>query len=454
MTKKDELLYPVTKKTFHKYAKTIFDPMRRGESVTTVWVPMAGRRMWNKFLIENIGLFKKELPEYEKYLLVYIEPLDLTEESLSGYLRLMGKSFIDVAKKNAGLKQRVDLDSNYKIFDDDNASYSKLLDVLKTMLGEVVEAGFGITFFLGEFDELDFVNKVFFNNLKSLWSRLYPSLHYVFLLRERVTREENISRWGELNEAVMQNVIYVPLRSRSDFDYLVDYFSNQLNLDLSDSEKSILWRLCGGHPYLIKVALRVMSRSRKRVEANELESLLLGYYELKSVSRGILRVRSESEIAVLRKIINGDEVGGNESEIVDFFLMLGLIKGEKGRYKVFCRLFEDAVSNEGGKVRTYKSDDKYLELDQESGAIMLNGKTVEELFTRQEYALLSMFLSEKGKLCSRDDVGDALWGKESYEKYSDWAIDQVISKLRKKLRGEKIKDKLVTVRGKGYKLIV
>ena len=104
MSAQDKYLYPVTPETLHKYAEDIFAPVRRGECVTTVWVPMAGRRMWNKFINENIYLFEKELPHYDKYLLVYIEPLDLTEESLAGYIRLMAKSFIEVATNNENVK--------------------------------------------------------------------------------------------------------------------------------------------------------------------------------------------------------------------------------------------------------------------------------------------------------------------------------------------------------------
>ena len=53
-----------------------------------------------------------------------------------------------------------------------------------------------------------------------------------------------------------------------------------------------------------------------------------------------------------------------------------------------------------------------------------------------------------------DEIGEALWGKDSYDKYSDWAIDQLISKLRKKLETLGFKNVLKTVRGKGYKLVL
>jgi DNA-binding response OmpR family regulator len=93
-----------------------------------------------------------------------------------------------------------------------------------------------------------------------------------------------------------------------------------------------------------------------------------------------------------------------------------------------------------------------LTIEEETGTILLNRKPIEEYFTRQEYTVLSLMIRKGGRLCSRDDIGEALWGEDSYEKYSNWAIDQLISKLRKKIKKLGIKNGLKTIRGRGYKL--
>ncbi|MBM3209246.1 winged helix-turn-helix domain-containing protein [Candidatus Shapirobacteria bacterium] len=55
---------------------------------------------------------------------------------------------------------------------------------------------------------------------------------------------------------------------------------------------------------------------------------------------------------------------------------------------------------------------------------------------------------------SRDEIAEILWGKESYDKYSDWSIDQMISQLRKKLNQLGISPKsLQTIRDRGYRWI-
>lgn len=309
MGDKNKFLYPVTEKTIHDYAASIFHPIRRGECVTTVWVPMAGRRRHNKFIIENIELFADELPDYKKYLLVYIEPLDLTEESLSGYLRLMAKSLIEVCKKNEICKKIPEVEVNFKIFDDELASYSKLLDGLRDLLGQIIEAGLSIIFFLGEFDELTFANNIFHNNLEGLWAKFEPKLHYVFLIRERVTKQSCTSKCGNLCEAMLQNTIYIPVLKQLDFDYMIGRLSYEYNFRVSKDHVEIMKALCGGHPYLLKVAFRILKEhSGEKLLSGEIENLLSNHYELQSVAKGILEVLDWEERKVLKEIANARNI--------------------------------------------------------------------------------------------------------------------------------------------------
>ena len=452
MTDKNKYLYPVTPETIHKYAASIFTPILRGESVTTVWVPMAGRRMWNKFVIEKIQTFGKKLPSYKKYLLVYIEPLDLTEESLAGYLRLMAKSFIEVCKNHETCKNIPEIDSNFKIFDDESASYSKLLEALKELLSLVINSGLEIVFFLGEFDEFSFANTVFHNNLKSLWEKLLPNLHYVFLTTEDLASYEMTSKLRELNAASLQNVIYIPIREEKDIEYLINFFGSRLNYEFNAKEKNVIEEYCGGHPYLIKTATRIISSTSDAKSENELKEILKNNYELSSAVKRMYELRTEQEKTIFRNVVNEGKIDPNDD--LKRLVNLGLLLKRDSSLEPFCQLLKETIENQIDKeviVPTYGTNG--LEYDQGNGTILIHGVPVEEKFTRQEYSILAIFLQDSNKLKTRDDIGEALWGKNSYEKYSDWAIDQLISKLRKKLKTLSIKTEIVTIRGRGYKLL-
>lgn len=71
--------------------------------------------------------------------------------------------------------------------------------------------------------------------------------------------------------------------------------------------------------------------------------------------------------------------------------------------------------------------------------------------TAQEHNVFNHLNNNLEKIATRDEIGQAMWGKLWIDKYSDWAIDKLISKLKTKLTYTKYK--ILTLRGQGYKLI-
>ena len=172
--------FPLPKDSILSYTKNIFTPIRMGECVTAVWVALSGRRLVTKFVIENLHLLKAVVPEYEEYLNVYIEPLDLTESSLEGYLRLIGKSVIAACNKNE-ISLR---DIRGESFDNEDLSYQKLLTLLTDLIGEITIRSKKVVLFLGELDELTFIDNTFSNNLESLLHKFEEKLYFVFLIKD------------------------------------------------------------------------------------------------------------------------------------------------------------------------------------------------------------------------------------------------------------------------------
>jgi DNA-binding winged helix-turn-helix (wHTH) protein len=72
----------------------------------------------------------------------------------------------------------------------------------------------------------------------------------------------------------------------------------------------------------------------------------------------------------------------------------------------------------------------------------------EELpMTYSEEKILKVLFNKINQLVKRDDVGQALWGSQWLEKYSDYMIDTVIYRLRKKI----IKPyKIITLKNRGF----
>ena len=84
------------------------------------------------------------------------------------------------------------------------------------------------------------------------------------------------------------------------------------------------------------------------------------------------------------------------------------------------------------------------------GNVFLENKKFEGI-TSTESDLLKLFINNEDTVVNREMIADLLWGKEKYEKYSDWAIDKHISIIRKKLEQNSLDAHIETIKGSGYK---
>lgn len=441
-----EFAPPLPLATLKSYAEEIFGPIRRGESVSTVWVPMAGRRIRNIFIIQHPDLFKAEIGDSDK-LLVYIEPLELTEDSHLGFFKLIAQSVAEVfTDKHNSEKLLQD-----KEFYSGASDYSDQLTRLKSLLKEITEKGYQVVLFVGEFDELGFSDSVLYNNLKSLWVGLQGKLQFIFLLQKDLTRPEHIAEYGDLNEVLLKNVVYVPLLQGKETDYLLNYFAKELSREFSGDEKELIISLCGGHPYLIKACTRIIALlNGNKMSIEELRQLLLSHYEPRSAAQKLFDLLPEGVKQDLQKLINAKvSVLPNSLKTLE---KLNLIKKDGDYWNPFGGIFESVIEHKPTILFPQEVPTSGLAFQVKNGSIYIAGTNIEDKFTRQEYEVLRFLLSDPEKLRSRDEIGDAMWGKLASDKYSDWAIDQAMSKIRKKLKKLGADNYLVTVRGRGYKL--
>lgn len=70
--------------------------------------------------------------------------------------------------------------------------------------------------------------------------------------------------------------------------------------------------------------------------------------------------------------------------------------------------------------------------------------------TQNEERILTILKDNRGAVVSRDIIAKTMWGSNYLEKYSEWAIEKVISRIRKKLNAQKSELKLITYKSDGY----
>lgn len=84
-----------------------------------------------------------------------------------------------------------------------------------------------------------------------------------------------------------------------------------------------------------------------------------------------------------------------------------------------------------------------LEINREKYSVSIDGRQL--TFPRKEFELLSLLISKPGKVFTRDEIMNRVWGDDII--VGDRTIDVHIRKIREKLGDESIK----TIKGVGYK---
>ena len=92
-----------------------------------------------------------------------------------------------------------------------------------------------------------------------------------------------------------------------------------------------------------------------------------------------------------------------------------------------------------------------LEVNQSAGVVRVNRKPVE--LSPKEFLLLVYLYDHRGLVCSKDDIGQAVWPEFEIGTIFDYQIENLVRRLRTRLEPDPNNPQaLLTVRGQGYKL--
>jgi DNA-binding response OmpR family regulator len=93
-----------------------------------------------------------------------------------------------------------------------------------------------------------------------------------------------------------------------------------------------------------------------------------------------------------------------------------------------------------------------LEMDIPAGVVRVNRRLV--TLSPKEFALLAYLYERRGQVCSKDEIGQAVW-PEYHEGIYDYQIENLVRRLRTRLEPDPADPQLLlTLRGLGYKLVM
>jgi DNA-binding winged helix-turn-helix (wHTH) protein len=141
---------------------------------------------------------------------------------------------------------------------------------------------------------------------------------------------------------------------------------------------------------------------------------------------------------------------GGQPVDMDSVVAKRLVVGEGPERRIFARAFVEFVQRQHVTRRPSRDG---LRVDPDSGEVWVNGTQIPTL-TNLEYRLLLLLYGRLGKICTKYEVVEAVWGEDYIDEVDDARIEKLVSRLRQKIEPDVANPKyLLTVRGRGYKLV-
>ena len=164
----------------------------------------------------------------------------------------------------------------------------------------------------------------------------------------------------------------------------------------------------------------------------------------KRVSREHARIRREGRTWLLEDLRSSNGVFLNEERVLN---SMKLRDGDQINIGDVNFIYHDPDST------NVDTPFPLLEIDTAAGIVRVNRKSVP--LSPKEYLFLSFLLEHGNQVCSKDEIGRAVWPEYQAGGIYDYQIENLVRRLRTRLEPDAAEPQLlVTVRGLGYKLMV
>lgn len=431
-------LYPATTR---KREIQLFIPfLEQGLSSQLVGLPGSGKSNIFRLLAYNREARFENFGKYEKFLhFVYIDcseikgrPLfDITKFIILSLSFSLGeRGLIEESKKvNGLLKEGLEIQDEMILFQ----SLKKSLDYLS------IEKKLTIHLLFDRFDNiLPQITSQFFTNLKILRNHAKYRFGSIFSLTRPLEDIADPLLFADLHDVIVGNIIYVTLCDPVGIDFRIAYIEKATRKTIAQEKKDEIVKLTGGHAQLTKLSCEALVSEEAIPE--DLEDFLFKRATIQGTLQSMWSTLLPSEQIALKNSVEFSDA----AERFPYLTLSGLLT----RDGIAIPLFEKYI-----KTVPIESTEKITH-NEERNEILLGENEVSDKLSPSEFKLLLYLIQNKERLCTKDEIIQAVWGdQKSQEGVTDQALDQIFYRLRKKIEQDPANPHYIhTIKGKGYKL--
>lgn len=263
-----------------------------------------------------------------------------------------------------------------------------------------------------------------------------PSDSILYFFQHNVTYpayQKKLAKYSSL----YRNVLTLPYFSSYDALHFVKYIAVKFNVTIPERFKQSIVSQCGGVLWLIKEAVRIYSKTGSEQKIFRDEGITFRL-------RILFDELEPFEQTALYKIQTG--TGGfttEERKSFDHLLKTNTIVKKSNKYAITVPLFAAYIENTMRENLSIELNDKHQ--------IIINNLIADSMLSKYEKKIMRHFLKYPNTVISRERLAEVIWDDLTHENYTDWALDQIIKRLRIKLRQIGLTSHLIkTLRNRGY----
>ncbi len=236
----------------------------------------------------------------------------------------------------------------------------------------------------------------------------------------------------------LQNVYITPLFDEKTGEYFLNYLVRKWNVQMSRSLQKDMLYLTSRHFLLLKQAVRYVRDTQVKFLESPLQQDMMRI-KLKSIYDSLL----PTEQSVLSKIIAGaNDFSPDETASIDFLKKTRWIESAGNRLHLTIPLLAQYIASLHISTKRIESH---------GGRLMIGATPIDTFWSAQEKSVLLLLVEHTGQTVARDAIAKALWGENWGETYSDWAIDQLMSRIRRKcVELDLPRSTVQAIKGKGF----
>lgn len=312
------------------------------------------------------------------------------------------------------------------------------------------------------FDELDGpavgIDGRVFLNLRALKDKHWQGLTYVTATNRRLEQLGHDSNVAEFAELFARHVLYIALLNDAEMDQFAADFAARADVTFSAQDREFIRLWAGGHPGLLEGVCHLLGSLTGRPVRDPTQDWIIHrraaelipldpniQIECRRIWEDLTAQEQDALMAFYRAPTEKDPPG------LDAVCAHHLVIGQGPERRIFGRAFADFVQRQ--HVTRRPGPAVGLQVDADSGEVWVNGVLTPTL-TNLEYRLLLLLYGRLGKIVTKYDVVEAVWGEDYIDEVDDARIEKLVSRLRQKIEPDVANPRyVITVRGRGYKLV-